>query len=193
MTVLVAAIAVLSLGSPAQADSPVACTYDSEAVLALTPDEFDQGEETGWRPLAETPECRTAAAELIDLYRRTNWRSMTTNDVHSSYWHEGQLRAASGDHDRAVLLLMAGTNPNSIGNGEYELGTIAFLRGNLPGLLRARERLAALPPPDDWAEMRLAYEAAGVEPQWPPNLDILDGLIACFGRPYDEAYGRCAP
>lgn len=193
MSILIAVVALIGFGTPAQADGPSACTYDREAILALTPDEFDQGKQAGWRPLAETPQCRMTAAELIELYRRTNWRSMTTNDVHSSYWHEGQMRAASGDHDRAVLLLMAGTNPNSIGSGEYELGTIAFLRGDREGLLRARERLAALPIPDDWAEMRLVYEAAGIEPQWPPNLDILDGLIACFGRSYDEAYGRCAP
>jgi hypothetical protein len=26
---------------------------------------------------------------------------------------------------------------------------------------------------------------------WSPNLDVVDRLIACFGRPYKEAYGNC--
>jgi hypothetical protein len=27
---------------------------------------------------------------------------------------------------------------------------------------------------------------------WPPNLDVVDGLIACFDRSYKEAYGGCS-
>jgi hypothetical protein len=27
-----------------------------------------------------------------------------------------------------------------------------------------------------------------MELKWPMNLDVLDGLIACFDRPYSEAY-----
>ena len=134
----------MSFGQGALPTAPL-CDVDRDTVMALSPAEFDQGEDTGWRPLAERPECRGTAADLIRQYRRANWRSITTGQAHSSYWHEGQMRAASGDNDAAVPLLMAGTNPSSIGNAEYELGTIAFLRGDLPGLLRARERLAALP------------------------------------------------
>ncbi len=25
---------------------------------------------------------------------------------------------------------------------------------------------------------------------WPPNLNVVDGLIACFGKSYEQAYGR---
>lgn len=184
--------ALVSVIDPTGFQTSEACAFDQDAALALSARDFDQGEAVGWRPLAETPECRAIAAELIRLYRRTNWRSMTTGQVHSSYWHEGQMRAASGDNERAVPLLMAGTNPSGIGQGEYELGTIAFLRDDLPGLLKARERLAALPLPEDWDEMRQAYVAADVEPQWPPNLDVLDRLIACYGKPYDQAYAGCS-
>ena len=28
-----------------------------------------------------------------------------------------------------------------------------------------------------------------VDVAWPPNLDVLDGLRRCFGKPYLEAYG----
>ena len=29
----------------------------------------------------------------------------------------------------------------------------------------------------------------GTNLKWPLNLDVLDGLIACFGQPYNKAYG----
>lgn len=183
------AVAVALIAQPDQSADP--CAVDQEAMLALSPQDFDQSDDRGWRPLGDIAECRAAAAELIRTYRRTNWRSMTTGQVHTSYWHEGQMRAASGDADRAVPLLMAGTNPSSVGGAEYQLGTIAFLRGDLAGLTLARERLAALPVPKDLEEMREAARQGGAEFEWPPNLHVLDRLIACFGKPYSEAYGTC--
>lgn len=182
----------VAAGLLAQTDpSPDPCVVDREAMLALSPRDFDQRRDMGWRPLSHIAQCRTAAADLIEAYRRANWRSMTIRQMHSSYWHEGQIRAASGDIDRAIPLMMAGTSPLDVGRTDYHLGTIAFLQGDLPGLLRARERLAALPVPDDLEEMREAARQAGAEFHWPPNLDVLDRLIACFGRPYSEAYAGC--
>lgn len=189
---MLAGIAV-AVALVAQTDPSVdPCAVDQEAMLALSAQDFDQSDDKGWRPLGDIAECRTAAAELIRAYRRANWRSMTTGQVHTSYWHEGQMRAASGDTERAVPLLMAGTNPSSVGGAEYPLGTIAFLRGDRAGLILARERLAALPAPSDLEEMREAARQAGAEFEWPPNLHVLDRLIACFGKPYSEAYVGCS-
>jgi hypothetical protein len=29
--------------------------------------------------------------------------------------------------------------------------------------------------------------------RWPPNIDVVEGLVRCVGRPYAEAYGACRP
>jgi hypothetical protein len=50
--------------------------------------------------------------------------------------------------------------------------TIAFLEGDREGLLAAREQIASGP---EW-------EGAI------PNLNVVDRLIANFGKPYSEAY-----
>jgi hypothetical protein len=68
--------------------------------------------------------------------------------------------------------------------------TIAFLRGDRPALLAARTALAALPRPADFAPRDV--QGRPVAMNWPPNLNVVDGLLACFGRPYAEAYGGCA-
>ena len=74
------------------------------------------------------------------------------------------------------------------------MGTVAFLNGDRAGLEAARARLAATPEPDNWAEVTASFrEKYNVQIKWPMNLDVLDGLIACFGKSYDEAYGDCRP
>jgi hypothetical protein len=173
------------------------CAHDRAALLALSPDAFDQDRDGGWRPLAEKTECQETAADLLAEYRAAHWGSLAPGDLHVNYWHEGQIRASVGQTERAVRLLMAGVNPEVQGDGfqEYAIGTAAFLNGDHEGLQAARDRLAALPPPADWAETVASFrQQFGVEVKWPANLDVLDGLLACFGRPYDEAYGAsCRP
>ena len=109
--------------------------------------------------------------------------------------HEGQLRAGLGQTEAATRLMMAGVNPEMSRSGfsDYALGTIAFLHQDRPGLMAARERLAALPKPAGFDQAAERYKATyGFDLEWPVNLKILDGFIACFDRPYDEAYGSCA-
>jgi len=140
--------------------------------------------------------CKAAAADLLEAYRDANRAIMTSDDLHANYWHEGQIRAALDQRDRAIRLLLAGVNPNSPSTAfaEYALGTVAFLNNDRPALLAARARLAALPAPagfaDDMVEAKQKY---GMDLVWPINLDVLDGLIACFGEPYRKAYGECRP
>ena len=163
-------------------------------MLSLPHAEFDQNMEGGWRPLASQPECREVAADLIAAYRRANWAQLRSSDLHLNYWHEGQLRAALGQTERAVPLLMAGVNPANTGDGfdEYALGTIAFLLNDRAGLQAARDRLAVVPKPEGFdraaADFRAKY---GFDAEWPQNLGVLDQLLACFGKSYDEAYGEC--
>lgn len=187
-------IAALSLALALAQASPVpaGCDYDRAAMLAMTPQAFDQDPAAGWRPLGERPGCRGAAADLLALYRAAHRGEMTAEELHVSYWHEGQVRAGLGETTQATRLLMAGVDPAREADGfeEYALGTIAFLRRDREGLKAARDRLAALPPIESWAKTQADFKSQfGVTITWPMNLDVLDGLLACFDRPYSEAYG----
>jgi hypothetical protein len=198
LSILAAAIA-LQTASPAPPPVPAApgaCIYDRDALLALSPDAFDQDLSGGWRTLEEKPGCEEAAADLLADWREAHRSALKIGDLHINYWHEGQLRAGLGQTQRAIRLLMAGVNPEVDGDGfqDYALGTVAFLNGDRAGLQSARDRLAATPEPENWAETTAAFrEKYGVQIKWPMNLDVLDGLIACFGKTYDEAYGDCRP
>lgn len=171
------------------------CPHDRAALLALSPADFDQDLEGGWRPLGEKPECAAIAADLLAAYRKARWADLTQSELHTNYWHEGQLRAGLGQTQAATRLMMAGVNPEMSRSGfsDYALGTIAFLHQDRPGLIAARERLAALPKPADFDQAAARFKAAyGLDLEWPANLKVLDGFIACFDRPYNEAYGSCA-
>lgn len=171
------------------------CVVDAATILQLTPDEFDQSSTTGWRPISAKPGCREAAADLIEEYRRSNWNKLLPHELHINYWHEGQLRAFEGQTDRAIPLLLAGINPDSIdGFPHYAMATVAFLQEDLVALRAARGRLAALPEPTWFIEAKdkgqIRHDA-----RWPPNLDVVDGLIMCFGNSYSVAYSdsSCRP
>ncbi len=192
------AVLALALTQAAAAPAPTApadCSYDRAAMLALTPDRFDQNLTGGWRVVADRPGCQGAAADLLAAYRQAHWGRLKPAELHINYWHEGQMRAGAGQTDRAVPLLLAGVDPeNKIGFEDYALGSVAFLQRDRAGLLAARARLAKLPKPPTWARREAEIQKRfGSAPSWPPNLNVLDGLIACFDRPYREAYGApCA-
>src|SRR5690606_14910351 len=67
--------------------------------------------------------------------------------------------------------------------------TIAFFEGDLSGL---HAKLVALPKPDGYDEGIARFKERYPDldpPTWPLNLDIVDGMIRCFGKSYSEAYG----
>lgn len=172
------------------------CSVDLDAITKLSPFEFDQLPK-GWRSLAR-PNCNAAAADLIAAYRVVNWSRLDASQVAISYWHEGQSRAMAGQTEAAIPLLLAGVNPGLGAAGEqkllpyssafsqYALATVAFLQNDLPGLKAARARLGAVPQPGDFAKLNANSPRPAM---WPMNLDVVDRLIACFGKPYAEAYG----
>jgi hypothetical protein len=160
--------------------------YDRDKMLALSKEAFDQDLDAGWRALARHDECITIAADIIRDYRE-KWR---LNDK-ELWWHEGQLRAVSGETERAVSLL---ERSRSSANERMEWSlyvdaTVAFLRKDSAKLNQARERLANLPQPPDWPPRDSNDRPINIS--WPPNLDVVDRLIQCFGREYKEAYGNC--
>ncbi|QTC86940.1 hypothetical protein [Brevundimonas pondensis] len=192
MFIALMALAIAQV-EPVSVNEP--CPHDRAALLALSPADFDQDLEGGWRPLGEKPECAAIAADLLAAYRKARWADLTQSELHTNYWHEGQLRAGLGQTQAATRLMMAGVNPEMSRSGfsDYALGTIAFLHQDRPGLIAARERLAALPKPADFDQAAQRFKAAyGFDLEWPANLKVLDGFIACFDRPYNEAYGSCA-
>jgi hypothetical protein len=168
-----------ALGAAPAADP---CAYDRDRLLALDENAFDQDFNGGWRALAQNPKCELAAADLVRDYRKTH---------HSSafilFWHEGQLRADAGQMKEAIALFDQSRRKNDkYGWNFYVDGTIAFLKHDRSSLLNARQSLAALPRPADWGPFM--FNGKPVEVPWPENLNVLDGLLKCFDRPYKEAY-----
>lgn len=182
-----------------QASGP--CTYDRAAMLRLDRNSFDQDDELGWRKLGNRPECRTAAADLIALYIEAHRDALARVwQIPSFKWHEATTRAFAGDTARAIALMHQSLKPEAgprefegwtayaVPWNDYVKATIAFLERDADALAKARERLAASPVPDDFSTTDISA-ATGIAASWPPNLGVVDGLIACFDRPYEEAYG----
>lgn len=195
LTALISVLLAAAQGEPAQSGP---CVADRLAILALAPNDFDQNSSGGWRAVQSNPACVQVAGDLVRDYRKLHWGTLTVHQLHINYFHEGQLRAIGGNNRQAVPLLMAGVQPeggDDIDFADYALGTIAFLQGDHGSLVAARERLSTLPEPEKYRRDRLEAEAKGENSfPWPWNLDVLDGLIACFGKPYAEAYDvRCRP
>lgn len=169
------------------------CREADAAMLAMSLHDFDQTE-TGWRSL-DAKGCERQTAEAIRRYREVNADALG-EDADTLVWHEGQLRAAAGETDEAIRLMLLGRERDSDATRPYTDATIAFLRRDREALLAARARLVALPMPEAFADAAARYAESypDLPPlTWPLNLSIVDGLIACFDRPYLEAYGCEAP
>ncbi|MGQ0559359.1 MAG: hypothetical protein ACT4OE_07215 [Sphingosinicella sp.] len=182
---MLALLLLMTMVSPDPPPATDPCRVDYPAMMGLGHDAFDQDMNGGWRELARRPGCRERAADLIRAYRESRQRG-----IGSLYWHEGQLRAGLGQNEEAIRLFDRARHPtDEDGWNAYVDATTAFLRGDREGLVAARARLASLPPPPDFRSWR---SADGPPPRWPLNLDVVDGLVRCFGRPYAEAYGSLA-
>ena len=183
--------ALATIASLAQADPTAAdpCRVDAGALMALGYDAFDQDMNGGWRALAQRAGCREEAADLIRGYRELAQRRMGL-----LYWHEGQLRAGIGQVEPAIRLFdQARNSTDEDGWNHYVDATIAFLRNDQRGLVQARQKLATMSWPSGLQYVdEDGTRKPGPWPGWPANLDVVDGLIACFGKPYAEAYSaRC--
>lgn len=175
-------------GVPAQAVA--SCRQPDAAMLSLTLNDFDQTD-AGWRSLA-VEGCYAVAADAIARYRADNAARLAGEDTGTLNWHEGQMRAAAGQNEAAIDIMQAGLASTSEAIRPYNEATIAFLRRDRAALEAARDRLLALPQPDYFIDAKARYEVnyPDLPPlAWPLNRDKVDGLVACFDRPYREAYG----
>lgn len=156
-------------------------------MLDMTFADFDQGSD-GWRSLDGSLACSDYADDVLAEYRSRNGPSLSPANVSLLMWHEAQILAAQGDQARSIYLMRAAAFP---GEPEwqqlYRDGSIGFLEGDLGRLEAARDRLAKLPRDPS------LIVSGGKEAAWPPNLDVLDGLISCFGKPYSVAYACRQP
>lgn len=206
MKILIAAVvAALSIGAahaqPAQKTAAECGAEKPGKYMNMSPKEFDQTLDEGWREIGDQEGCERAGADLIAMYRDEK----LAQDIAGLDWHEAQLRAAAGEIDAAIVLfernlVFRRTQVEGFGHNTdvlYGEATIAFLRGDRATLEAKRAQMAVVPKPD-WFDALVADYAtrapkAGV-PIWPMNLDVVDGFIACFGRPYREAYSsECRP
>jgi hypothetical protein len=172
--------------------APTECRDADGAMLALPLEAFDQGD-SGWRSL-DQPGCELVTAEVIRQYRQAHGAGVA-DWGDTVLWHEAQLRAAGGDTEEAIRLMVISRAKDSLEIRPYTDATIAFLRRDREALLAARAELVALPMPEQFARAsaRYAERYPDLPPlEWPLNLHVVDGLIACFDKPYREAYG-CDP
>ncbi len=166
------------------------CVEDRAAFMAMSYWEFDQSPE-GVRSVLDKPGCRHAGADLIRDYHaalRAKGEPVThvfpegemvfsdNGEVTMLYWHEGQARAMDGENKYGTELFRLSIEPAAksyAGWNEYVRASIAFLEGDLDTLKAEREALSSKVGPG-YGDL---------------NLGVVDGLIACFGRSYKEAYG----
>jgi hypothetical protein len=169
--------------------TPVECRQPDAAMLALPLHEFDQTD-AGWRSL-DAAGCEAVAAETIARYRVQNREALAGQDAGTLVWHEAQLHAAAGQTDAAIALMLEVRDAESDAIQPYVDASVAFLRQDRPALEAAYARLMSLPVPDYFtrAAERYAVNYPDLPPlTWPLNRDKVEGFLACFDRPYREAY-----
>ena len=159
-------------------------------MMGLNYEEFENDLDGGWRQLGNTLGCEAETAKLIRTYRIEKIEAQRRSLLH----HEAQLLGAAGDYEAAAAtlrtLIPLVTDPTMLYYHEAEL---AFFLRNRAALKDARKSLSALPQPDWFERSAEAFKQAypgSPAPVWPLNLDVVDGLIRCFDRPYAEAYQR---
>lgn len=199
---LIVLLAILLLAPCAASRAGSGCSYDKDALLALDEHAFDQDLANGgggWRAVANRPGCELAASDLLAAYRAAHPAASAT-----LAWHEGQMRASAGQYARAIPLLVSARkapDDDMAGWNVYVDATVAFLEGDKEGLLKAREQLSAvrfpsnadMPPiKDGMLEIPAQDGQPAMKIRWPPNIEVVDGLIRCFGEPYAEAYSSTA-
>lgn len=184
--IILSIVTALALGQTVS----TTCPRPDAAMLALSLDDFDQGE-GGWRSL-DGEGCEHVAADAIARYRELNREALVGQSLDTLIWHEGQMRAAAGQNDAAIALMLETREEKSDAIQPYVDATVAFLRQDREALLAAHARLMALPVPDYFVRAAERYHANYPDHpplSWPLNRDKVEGFIACFDRPYREAYG----
>lgn len=146
--------------------------------LAMPYEQFDQSHGGGWRLYAETGRCYREAADLIIDYILHSRVPLTADNLRILRWHAGQLLGMAGEEEEALDFFRASYEPpdaprRQIDWNSYVDATVAFITKDRAALEAARARLARQVP---------------FENGYYPNLNVVDGFLRCFDRPYAEAH-----
>jgi hypothetical protein len=171
-----ATFALAFLPSPSFA----ACSEDLARAMtqALQMDyaRFDQTPDEGWRRLSQRS-CLVEAGQLIDLYLHDKPGLSASQKANLSF-HAGQVYAFADKNDEALKRFRSAivnpSAPREFKWSEYVLATIAFLEHDADRLVENRNAIE---------------DAASYAPNR-TNLEVVDRLIAGFGRSYKEALGQ---
>ena len=176
---------------PCQKDDAVSvppvstCLSERKKLLDQDLDTFDQAPYGLRSVYTNALSCKLAAAELIEEYRLLHPEVSKEFNSYLLYWHEGQLRAETGDYESAAKLFEQARMAEDV-NEEvrvtwnlYVDATKAFVQRDWESLILARRKLATVP-----AKYLLGSK-------FPPNLHVVDGLVRCFERTYADAYQMC--
>lgn len=157
---------------------------------------FDQTEGEGWRRLDDAG-CFIEAAEILRDWRASNTGDFSLDDpgdrllLRILAWHEAQMWAFGGRTELSLPIFessyVVGESNSDAAWNLYVAGTIAFLHRERPALEAATAELAAIPPPPGWGNA-VGADGQPISLPWPQNLDVLEGLLRCWDRPYAEAY-----
>lgn len=162
------------------------CTFsqnEREVMLNLSFKQFDQQQDGGWRPLY-AKQCYVQAAALLQAYMKRH--PDTVRQQYMLPFHTGQMFALAGHYGQAIDYMRKGYTDwksETIDWNAFVDANIAFLEHDRSKLLIQRNRISQQPP---------LSEGPGV-PAWAVgkrmNLDVVDGFLACFDKPYADAYG----
>ena len=190
--------------SPADQLALTACGVDAEALdvfMEMDQSSFDQDFTGGWREVYEREGCGVGAAVLVETY--ILFSQPFPPETHGILrWHAGQILANEGETARALAFFQGTYLPEDDGSkSDWDLyvdATIAFLDNDQVALENARDVLAARTPDEETMALRQQFLDDNPTITMPDgfvtesqNLPVVDGLVACFGRPYSEAYGDC--
>lgn len=204
--VIIAAVVTASFwfGRPSgEQFSQVDCGVDQvelDRLMALDVQSFDQDFDGGWRAVSYRDGCERTAAELISAYIDQNSVTAENPLFDTMAWHVGQMYASAGLAEEAVPWMRRSFRPDDEARLLWRLyaeGTIAFLERDREALQVARDRLAAQTVSEEEKAARRQFLADNPRISMPPgfvdepqNLNVLDGLLACFDETYERAYGR---
>ena len=203
-------VPVFGLLPPEQQARLEACNVDEmafERLMELDIETFDQSfDGDGWRGVAAQEGCEAAAADILEAYILFS-RPYADGFDRTVKWHAGQLRASAGETDRAIAIFKGTYDRLNVGDIDavewnlYVDATIAFLQDDYDALVAARDELAKQEVSEDEKAARRKFLADNPNIQMPEgfvdavqNLNVVEGFVTCFGKPYSVAYSReCQP
>lgn len=188
---VVAVAAFLSvLGAPKFANAQD-CPQVAETIGEMERAGFDGAYREGWVFGAERYRdgCEAAMADALASFRERHATELSAPALsayrYRLFWFEGQYAARTGQFERAALLFgQARSEPRREYDPSFYDAYIAFFNRDRDGAQRARDTLA------NDLEARQLNEMQRLSADW--QVAKLDGLLACFDRPFAEADGECS-